>query len=256
MTLHRLTMPCSMHWWCSLAYWNRCWTNSPCKLIRESTLTLTSMLTLSTGWLVVGQRHQIAKFKSLHFLSQSPALQQLTSLYVCRSKGVWRDAAILPWLERNVNSVLDKVDAKESIVAEYTQKRSQRYNKAPPKEILRHIVLSDFKEKVPLAPFVNKDTEPILMYDPLPPNDTINIYTRQERVFGTMQHFSRRFFLFHRPIMPSRVLQSRSPFSMFFQSLLPNFNIQEFAAAPAALNDGPNQGPENNAVDGFDGEGK
>lgn len=110
--------------------------------------------------------------------SQSPALQQLTSLYVCRSKSIWRDTAILPWLERNVNTVLDRVDAKDSIVAEYTLKRSQRYNKTPPKEILRHIILSDFKEKVPLAPFINKDTEPILMYDPLPPTDTINIYTR------------------------------------------------------------------------------
>lgn len=110
--------------------------------------------------------------------SQSPALQQLTSLYVCRSKSIWRDAAILPWLERNVNTVLDRVDAKDGIVAEYTQKRSQRYSKTPPKEILRHIILSDFKEKVPLAPFINKDTEPILMYDPLPPVDTINIYTK------------------------------------------------------------------------------
>lgn len=55
--------------------------------------------------------------------------------------------------------------------------------------------------------------------------------------------------------MPSRVLQSRSPFSMFFQSLLPNFNIQEFAA-PAPMNeDGVNQGQENNALDALDGEG-
>lgn len=173
-------------------------------------------------------------FNANAYNSQSPALQQLTSLYVCRSKSIWRDAAILPWLERNVNTVLDRVDAKDGIVAEYTQKRSQRYSKTPPKEILRHIILSDFKEKVPLAPFINKDTEPILMYDPLPPVDTINIYTK--------------------PNMPSRVLQNRSPFSMFFQSLLPNFNIQEFAA-PVPLNDeGANQVRENNAVDAPEGE--
>ncbi|KAG4075327.1 hypothetical protein HA402_003118 [Bradysia odoriphaga] len=173
-------------------------------------------------------------FNANAYNSQSPALQQLTSLYVCRSKSIWRDAAILPWLERNVNTVLDRVDAKDSIVAEYTQKRSQRYNKTPPKEILRHIILSDFKEKVPLAPFINKDTEPILMYDPLPPVDTINIYTK--------------------PNMPSRVLQNRSPFSMFFQSLLPNFNIQEFAAPVAMPDEGANQVRENNAVDALDGE--
>lgn len=43
---------------------------------------------------------------------------------------------------------------------------------------------------------------------------------------------------------------------MFFQSLLPNFNIQEFAA-PVPLNDeGANQVRENNAVDAPEGEGE
>lgn len=104
-------------------------------------------------------------------------MQQLTSLYTCRSKIVWQDTAILGWMEKNVNIVLDKVDARDDVITEYSLKRSQRY-KAPPKAILRHIILSDFKEKVPLAPFINKDTEPILMYDPLPPVDSINIYNR------------------------------------------------------------------------------
>lgn len=58
--------------------------------------------------------------------SQSPALQQLTSLYVSRSKTVWRDSDILPWLSRNVNIVLDQVDAKDPIVDEFSTKRSQR----------------------------------------------------------------------------------------------------------------------------------
>lgn len=81
--------------------------------------------------------------------------------------------------------------------------------KTPPRAILRHIILADFKEKVPLAPFINKETEPILMYDPLPPLDSINIYKR--------------------PVLKqtSRTLSDASPFSMFFQSLLPNFNVQE-----------------------------
>lgn len=54
------------------------------------------------------------------------ALQQLTSMYVCRSKLVWRDTEILPWLERNVSTVLDRVDNKDEIVAQYTAKRYQR----------------------------------------------------------------------------------------------------------------------------------
>lgn len=73
--------------------------------------------------------------------------------------------------------VLDKVDAKDDIVMEYSTKRSQRYQ-TPPRTILRHIFLSDFKEKVPLAPFINKDSDPIMMCDPIPPLNSINIYNR------------------------------------------------------------------------------
>lgn len=58
--------------------------------------------------------------------SQPAALQQLTSLYVSRSKTVWRDADILPWLSKNVNAVLDRVDAKDPMVNDFSAKRSQR----------------------------------------------------------------------------------------------------------------------------------
>jgi hypothetical protein len=149
------------------------------------------------------------------------ALQQLTSLYVCRAKSVWCDTDILPWLEKNVNIVLDKVDIKEEIVSEYVTKRNQRYVN-PPRTILRHIILSDFKEKVPIAHFLKKETDPIVHYDPLPPADSINTYTRPK-------------------VNPSSRTLEGSAFSMFFQSLLPSFNMQggqqqqnRPAAAPVA----------------------
>uniref|UniRef100_A0A7G3AYK3 Putative transcription factor 25 n=1 Tax=Lutzomyia longipalpis TaxID=7200 RepID=A0A7G3AYK3_LUTLO len=150
-------------------------------------------------------------FSPLTCNSHPAALQQLTSLYVVRSKIIWRDQEILPWLERNVNTVLDRVDAKDEIVAEFALKRSQRYV-SPPRAILRHIVLADFKEKVPLAPFIAKETDPILMYDPLPPLDSINIYSRP--IFTPTN---------------SVQLQNSSPFSMFFQSLLPSFSVSQAA---------------------------
>lgn len=153
--------------------------------------------------------------------AQRQALQQLVALYTVRSKIVWQDAALLGWLERNVSVVLDRVEARDPIVADYAAKRATRY-KTPPRAILRHIILSDFKEKVPLEPFINKDTEPILMYDPLPPLDSINIYQRPTNAARN-----------------ARQLNDASPFSMFFQSLMPNFNVQEQvqqagAAPPAA----------------------
>lgn len=117
--------------------------------------------------------------------------------------------------------------------------------KTPPRPILRHIILSDFKEKVPLAPFINQETEPIVMYDPLPPFDSINIYER--------------------PTMttPSNSLPDASPFSMFFQSLLPNFNVvpdrRPNAVALAAANQAaaaaaaPNADRQNEGAGGGDG---
>uniref|UniRef100_A0A1L8DI15 Putative transcription factor 25 n=1 Tax=Nyssomyia neivai TaxID=330878 RepID=A0A1L8DI15_9DIPT len=152
-------------------------------------------------------------FSPLSCNSHPAALQQLTALYVVRSKIIWRDTEILPWLERNVNTVLDRVDAKDEIVAEFSLKRSQRYV-SPPRAILRHIVLADFKEKVPLAPFIAKETDVILMYDPLPPLDSINIYSRPIFTSQNSEH-----------------LQNSSPFSMFFQSLLPSFTVNQ---APGA----------------------
>lgn len=148
--------------------------------------------------------------------TQTVALQQLTSLYVCRSHQVWRDADLLPWLEANVNAVLDAVDRKQEIINEFAVKRTQRY-KTPPLEILRHIVLSDFREKVPLMPFIAKESEPIVMYDPLPPPDSINIYARpKNNAFRTAGAAS--------PFNAANNNQNASSISMFFQSLLPNFN--------------------------------
>lgn len=74
---------------------------------------------------------------------------------------------------------------------------------------------------MPLAPFINQETEPIVMYDPLPPLDSINIYAKPTL---TTQ---------------SRLLPDASPLSMFFQSLLPNFNVQGgHFVAPEAIAQG------------------
>lgn len=122
--------------------------------------------------------------------SQSPALHQLVCLYICRAKVIWRQSNILSWLERNVNAVLDKVEAKDEIIADYNQKRAARYV-TPPRAILRHVILSDYKEKVPLAPFVSKEKDAIVMYDPLPPADSINCYER----FYLMRHLKTELLL-------------------------------------------------------------
>lgn len=137
--------------------------------------------------------------------SQSPALHQLVCLYVCRAKVVWRDTNVLAWLEKNVNTVLDRVDQGDEIVNDYNSKRSQRYVK-PPRVILRHVILSDYGKKVPLAQFVAGEKE-INLYDPLPPLESINFYERKSS-------------------SSSPTTENNRSISMFFQSILPTFNVR------------------------------
>ncbi|KAM6300611.1 ribosome quality control complex subunit TCF25 [Aegotheles albertisi] len=51
-------------------------------------------------------------------ISQPPALNQLTSLYVGRTHSLWKDAAVMAWLETNVHEVLHMVDAQDPLVEE------------------------------------------------------------------------------------------------------------------------------------------
>ncbi|KAM7357388.1 nuclear localized protein 1 [Cochliomyia hominivorax] len=148
--------------------------------------------------------------------SQSPALHQLVCLYICRAKVVWRQNNILNWLERNVNTALDRIDGKDEVIQEYCQKRAARYVQ-PPRPILRHVILSDYKEKVPLAPFVAKEKEAIMMYDPLPPLDSVNCYERKSS-------------------SSSPTTATNHSVSMFFQSLLPSFNLNNAGGGGGNVN--------------------
>lgn len=168
--------------------------------------------------------------------NQSPALEQLVLLYVYRASSVWKDITVLPWLEKNVHCVLDRVDAKDEIVNEYKAKRACRYL-SPPRAILRHVLISDLKEKLPLACFID---EPILTYDPLPPIDSIDIYPRE----GT------------RSTTRSSNTSNSSPWSTFFQSLLPTYGMPNTNANANAnnVNGRDNEGAAgNNDPDGAGG---
>lgn len=137
------------------------------------------------------------------------ALQQLYKLYIARSSMIWSgDTEILMWIERNVHKVLDKVDAKDETINEFSSKRSSCYP-SPPRNILRHVILSEFKEKVPLADFLMKEKEPIVHFDPLPPLDSVNIYERPKESNPQQQY-----------------LRSANGLQLFFESLFPSFSLQ------------------------------
>ncbi|XP_036603988.1 transcription factor 25 [Trichosurus vulpecula] len=136
-------------------------------------------------------------------ISQPPALTQLVALYIGRTYSLWKDSTIMAWLETNVREVLQTVDAGEPIVEEAERRRKVRYQSAP-RNIYRHVILSEMKEATAALP-LEVTSQPVMGFDPLPPLDSITSYTRPRRA--------------HR-------YSNESTLSLFFRSLLPNFTFQ------------------------------
>ncbi|XP_069491664.1 ribosome quality control complex subunit TCF25 [Ambystoma mexicanum] len=159
-------------------------------------------------------------------ISQPPALTQLVALYIGRTCTLWKDPAVMNWLEVNVREVLRMVDANDPLVEESDKKRKVRYQSAP-RNIHRHVILSEIKEAAAALP-LDVTSQSVMGFDPLPPLDSISSYTRPER-----------------PNRPT----NESTISLFFRSLLPNFNLQgeprqdgdEEAGAAQDLNQGVNR---------------
>ncbi|XP_073082914.1 ribosome quality control complex subunit TCF25 isoform X2 [Manis javanica] len=84
-------------------------------------------------------------------ISQPPALSQLVSLYLGRSHFLWKEPATMSWLEENVREVLQAVDAGDPAVAACESRRKVLYQHAP-RNIHRHVVLSEIKEAVAALP--------------------------------------------------------------------------------------------------------
>ncbi|XP_041644409.1 transcription factor 25 [Cheilinus undulatus] len=137
-------------------------------------------------------------------IGQPAALAELTALYVGRTCSLWREAAVMLWLEESVKEVLCRVDAKDPLVEDCQNKRKQRYQSAP-RNIHRHVLLSEIKEAISSLP-LEVTSQPVMGFDPLPPLDSVVSYTRPER-----QHVG---------------ASNESTLSLFFRSLLPNFNLQ------------------------------
>ncbi|KAF6722648.1 Transcription factor 25 [Oryzias melastigma] len=137
-------------------------------------------------------------------IGQLPALAELTALYVGRTYNLWREAPVMLWLEESVKEVLHRVDAKDPLVEDCQNKRKQRYQSAP-RNIHRHVLLSEIKEATSSLP-LEVTTQPVMGFDPLPPLDSVASYARPER--------------------QNAGASNESTLSLFFRSLLPNFNLQ------------------------------
>lgn len=109
----------------------------------------------------------------------------------------------MSWLEENVHKVLQAVDAGDPAVEACESRRKVLYQRAP-RNIHRHVVLSEIKEAVAALP-PDVTTQSVLGFDPLPPLDTIYSYVRPERLS---------------PVSHGNTI------ALFFRSLLPNYTVE------------------------------
>lgn len=140
-------------------------------------------------------------------ISQPPALRQLVSLYLGRSHFLWKEAATMSWLEENVREVLRAVDAGDPAVGECESRRKVLYQRAP-RNIHRHVILSEIKEAVAALP-PDVTTQSMMGFDPLPPPDTIYSYTRPERLSPVSR--GNTIALFFRSLLPSYTTEGERP---------------------------------------------
>lgn len=83
-----------------------------------------------------------------NFCRQPKSLSYLMSMYVLRSYHIWKEVQLLPWLERNVQIVLDRVDAKDPLIKTMEILRTTLYSAKPPLNIHRHLLLSDMSDTI------------------------------------------------------------------------------------------------------------
>ncbi|XP_046447172.1 transcription factor 25-like [Daphnia pulex] len=160
--------------------------------------------------------------------SHSPSLNNLIQLYIGRSFHLWKDAELLPWLERNANSCLNEVDRQPSIALEYEEKRKTRYQ-GTPRNIYRHILLSDIKDATATLP-QELAAGSVMSFDPLPPVESVSSYSRPTRTNNATAASQLEGGLI----------------SSFFRSLLPGFNPQEVVNNQQAVQRQPGRPPRAN----------
>jgi len=122
----------------------------------------------------------------------------LTSIYVERSYMIWKDASLLPWLERNANLVLISVDSNDQRVTDLLEKRAKCFV-GTPLNIYRHAILSNLPDTLKYLPqeLISKGLTNI---DPLPPADSVNAYDADDS-----SSFMAEFRGFQRGIRNQRV---------------------------------------------------
>jgi hypothetical protein len=174
-------------------------------------------------------------------------LKLLLDLYIERAWSAWKEDDILDWLKETVKEAFVLIKNKDPILEQAENVRQTKYIKTP-RNIYRHILLSDIKEVTASIPPEYTPNGGINMFDPLPPEDGVNIYDNQRSLEYERSSIIEAFI---RSLLPSSSPES-SAYRRRSNNNDPPMNAEELnqtiaAAANAALpgvfplqNDGSN----------------
>eukprot|EP00833_Pecoramyces_ruminatium_P007610 jgi/Orpsp1_1/1181642/evm.model.c7180000078030.2 len=162
-------------------------------------------------------------------------LKLLLDLYIERAWSAWKEDDILSWLKETVKEAFVLIKSKDPILEQAENVRQTKYVKTP-RNIYRHILLSDIKEVTASIPPEYTPNGGINMFDPLPPEDSVNIYDNQRSLEYERTSIIEAFI---RSILPSSSPES-SAFRRRNNDNNPPMNAEELnqtiaAAANAAL---------------------
>lgn len=90
-------------------------------------------------------------FNLYHFIRETKPLKCLMTLYVERCRHVWKNAELLPWLEKNVHEVLALVEAQSPEITDCQTRRMKWFKPTLPVNIARHLVIYDLTEILVVA---------------------------------------------------------------------------------------------------------
>lgn len=147
------------------------------------------------------------------------SLDLLINLYVQRSNILWKNKTVLGWLEKNVSILVEKFANEELIDGDQLMEDWSSFRGPTPRNLLRHIVLSDLSVKIPPS----AASKVVLDIDPFPPESIISYSTKQTS-------------------STSRNSSHTGPSSLFefsrlaIRSMLPSFNMDSGRSGSGATN--------------------
>eukprot|EP00041_Stephanoeca_diplocostata_P016242 m.319322 g.319322 ORF g.319322 m.319322 type:complete len:715 (+) comp20301_c0_seq11:276-2420(+) len=162
--------------------------------------------------------------------SSEGGVRLLETLYVERTHSLWKAPAVVQWVQTTVTTLLSLLDtqppdvATAQGVAEAAQRRQTHY-RGLPRNMERHIVISDYAPTLGLLP-PTTDLNGVRAHDPLPPVGITTVYdtlAEEERRSGT---------------------HNIGAAEMFLRAMVPGF---EAAVARLAAQQGRRRGGNNNA---------